>query len=179
MMALELLDTKWAGVIQPDPDSAQAREIETEHILAPADGPRLTVTFRRGVYTATELARLLEDVGFAEIECFGDLVGGSSRVRAGSLCEPESRSHNGPSPPTATTSRWTCGLVRSTNAWKSNLSRCRLRQAAVTETSVHNAVQPVTHARGTCSGERSTNADHETTRRWLRSSVVVPRADDR
>jgi hypothetical protein len=63
------------------------------------------------------------------------------------------------------------GSVRSTNAWKSNLSRCRFRQAAVTETSVHNAVQHVTHARGTCSGERSINADHETTRRWLPSSV--------
>ena len=44
MMALELLDTKWAGVIQPDPDSAQAGDVETEHILAPADGPRRTVT---------------------------------------------------------------------------------------------------------------------------------------
>jgi hypothetical protein len=63
------------------------------------------------------------------------------------------------------------GSVLSTNAWKSNLSRCRFRQAAVTETSVHNAVQPVTHVRGTCSGERSMNADHETTRRWLPSSV--------
>jgi hypothetical protein len=56
MIALELLDTKWAGVIQPDPDSAQADEVETEHILAPADGPRRTVTFRLRVYTATELA---------------------------------------------------------------------------------------------------------------------------
>jgi hypothetical protein len=100
MMALELLDTKWAGVIQPDPDSAQAGEVETEHILAPADGPRRTVTFRLRVYTATELARLLVDVGFAEIECFCDLDGGQlSRVRAGSLCEPESRSHDGSSPP--------------------------------------------------------------------------------
>ena len=88
MMALELLDTKWAGVTQPDPDSAMD-------------------------------------------------------VR----------------------------LVRSTNAWKSKLSRCRFRQAAITETSVHNAVQPVTHTRGACSGERSMNADHETTRRWLPSSV--------
>jgi hypothetical protein len=77
MMALELLDTKWAGVIQPDPDSAQAGEVETEHILAPADGPRRTVTFRLRVYTATQLARLLEDVGFAQIECFfSDLDGG-------------------------------------------------------------------------------------------------------
>ena len=77
MMALELPDTKWAGIIQPThPDAAQAGEVETEHILAPADGPRRTVTFRLRVYTATELARLLEDVGFAEIECFGDLDGG-------------------------------------------------------------------------------------------------------
>jgi hypothetical protein len=45
-------------------------------MLAPADRPRRTVTFRLRVYTATELARLIEDVGFAEIECFGDLDGG-------------------------------------------------------------------------------------------------------
>jgi SAM-dependent methyltransferase len=50
-----------------------AGEVETEHTLAPADGPRRTVRFRLRVYTATELARLLEDIGFAEIECFGDL----------------------------------------------------------------------------------------------------------
>jgi hypothetical protein len=36
----------------------------------PADGP---AALRLRVYTATELARLLEDVGFAEIECFGNL----------------------------------------------------------------------------------------------------------
>jgi hypothetical protein len=41
-----------AGVIQPDPDSAQAGEVETEHILAPADGPRRTVTFRQCVATS-------------------------------------------------------------------------------------------------------------------------------
>jgi hypothetical protein len=57
-----------------------AGDVETEHILAPAGGPRRTVTFRLRIYTATELARLLEDVGFAEIECSGDLDGGSSRV---------------------------------------------------------------------------------------------------
>ena len=45
MMALDLLDTKWVGVIQPDPDSAQAGEVETEHILAPADG-RAAASFR-------------------------------------------------------------------------------------------------------------------------------------
>ena len=63
------------GVIQPDPASAQAGEVETEHILArPTD--RAAPSFRRRVYTATELARLLVDVGFAEIECLGDLEGG-------------------------------------------------------------------------------------------------------
>ena len=73
MMALELLDTKWVGGNSARPGSAQAGEVEPEHILAPADGPRRTVTFRLRVYTATELARLLEHVGFAEIKCFGDL----------------------------------------------------------------------------------------------------------
>jgi hypothetical protein len=63
MMALELLDTKWPGQFSPT-RLRQAGEVETEHILAPADGPRRTVTFRLRVYTATELARLLEDVGF-------------------------------------------------------------------------------------------------------------------
>jgi hypothetical protein len=50
-----------------------AGEVETEHTLVPAGGPRRTVTFRLRVYTATELARLLENVGFAEVKCFGDL----------------------------------------------------------------------------------------------------------
>ena len=85
MMALELLDTKWAGVIQPDPGSAQAGEVETEHILAPADRPCRTVV------PAPRLNREL--------------------------------------------------VVRV---------RKPITSAAVTETSVHNAVQPVTHAHGTC-----------------------------
>jgi ubiquinone/menaquinone biosynthesis C-methylase UbiE len=50
--------------------------VETDHILAPADGPRRMVTYRLRVYTATELARLLEEIGFAEIEGFGDFDGG-------------------------------------------------------------------------------------------------------
>jgi hypothetical protein len=105
MIALALLDTNWAGVIRPDPDSAQAGEVEPEHILAPADGPRRTVTFRLRVYTATELARLLVDVGFAEIECFGDLDG-AALAREGRLVvrARKPRSHDGPSPPTATAS---------------------------------------------------------------------------
>ena len=49
--------------------------ITTDHTLAPADGPRRSVSFRLRVYTATELVRLLEAVGF-EAECFGDLEGG-------------------------------------------------------------------------------------------------------
>ena len=50
--------------------------VETDHILAPADRPRRMVTYRLRVYTATELARLLEDVGFAEIDGYGDFDGG-------------------------------------------------------------------------------------------------------
>ena len=53
-----------------------AGEIETTHILDPADGPRREVTYRLRVYTATELARLLEGAGFVEVECFGDLERG-------------------------------------------------------------------------------------------------------
>lgn len=50
-------------------------EMEVDHILI-ADGKRRSVTFRVRVYTATELVRLLEGVGFGEVECFGDLDGG-------------------------------------------------------------------------------------------------------
>jgi hypothetical protein len=143
------------GVIQPNPDSAQAGEVETEHILAPADGPRRTVTF--------PLPRVHREAV---------AVGGD-----GPSCDRLSGSRNEPAltrelPPvevakaldlgkadifeqTSELGRGIDGLVRSTNAWKSNLSRCRFRQTAVTETSVHNAVQPLTHARGTCSGKRS------------------------
>lgn len=52
-----------------------AGEIETDHILI-ADGERRTITFRVRVYTATELVRLLEEVGLTEVECFGDYDGG-------------------------------------------------------------------------------------------------------
>jgi ubiquinone/menaquinone biosynthesis C-methylase UbiE len=51
-----------------------AGEIETDRILF-AEGERRAVTFRIRVYTATELVRLLRDIGFGEIECFGDLEG--------------------------------------------------------------------------------------------------------
>jgi SAM-dependent methyltransferase len=52
-----------------------AGEIETDHTLLSV-GERRGVTFRLRVYTATELVRLLEDVGFAQVECFGDFEGG-------------------------------------------------------------------------------------------------------
>jgi ubiquinone/menaquinone biosynthesis C-methylase UbiE len=52
-----------------------AGEITTNHTFAPADGPRRSVSFRLRVYTATELSRMLEAVGFSEVECFGDLEG--------------------------------------------------------------------------------------------------------
>jgi ubiquinone/menaquinone biosynthesis C-methylase UbiE len=52
-----------------------AGEIETEHILV-AGGSRRSFTYRIRCYTATELTRMLEGVGFGEIECFGDYEGG-------------------------------------------------------------------------------------------------------
>jgi SAM-dependent methyltransferase len=50
-------------------------EIETDHTRL-AVGDRRSVTFRLRVYTATEVVRLLEEAGFAEIDCFGDFEGG-------------------------------------------------------------------------------------------------------
>ena len=38
-------------------------------------GERRSVTFRLRCYTATELVKLLAEVGFTEIECFGDFEG--------------------------------------------------------------------------------------------------------
>lgn len=52
-----------------------AGEIETDHTLLSV-GERRGVTFKLRVYTATELVKLLGDVGFAEIDCFGDFEGG-------------------------------------------------------------------------------------------------------
>jgi ubiquinone/menaquinone biosynthesis C-methylase UbiE len=52
-----------------------AGEIETEHILL-EDGQRRQFTYRLRVYTATELVRMLEGVGYVEIEAFGDLRAG-------------------------------------------------------------------------------------------------------
>ncbi|MDP9490954.1 MAG: class I SAM-dependent methyltransferase [Actinomycetota bacterium] len=50
-------------------------EIESDHTYL-AVGERRSVTFRLRVYTATELVKLLADVGFTEIECFADFEGG-------------------------------------------------------------------------------------------------------
>jgi ubiquinone/menaquinone biosynthesis C-methylase UbiE len=52
-----------------------AGEIETDHTLLSV-GERRGVTFKLRVYTATELVKLLEEVGFERIECFGDFEGG-------------------------------------------------------------------------------------------------------
>jgi SAM-dependent methyltransferase len=52
-----------------------AGEIETDHILF-ADGDRRGFTYKLRVYTATELVRMLDDVGFGPVSCFGDYEGG-------------------------------------------------------------------------------------------------------
>ena len=51
-----------------------AGEVETDHILV-TGGERRSITFRLRAYTATDVVRLLTDVGFGAIECFGDLEG--------------------------------------------------------------------------------------------------------
>jgi SAM-dependent methyltransferase len=50
-------------------------EIETDHTLLSV-GVRRGVTFHLRVYTATELVKILAEIGYAEIDCFGDLEGG-------------------------------------------------------------------------------------------------------
>jgi SAM-dependent methyltransferase len=50
-----------------------AGEIETTHGLIDAEGRRDSVTYRMRCYTATELVRLIEEVGFVGVECFGGL----------------------------------------------------------------------------------------------------------
>jgi ubiquinone/menaquinone biosynthesis C-methylase UbiE len=52
-----------------------AGEIETEHILL-ADGERRSFTYKMRVYTATDLVRMLDDVAYGPVECFGDYEGG-------------------------------------------------------------------------------------------------------
>ena len=50
-------------------------EIETD-LTVLSVGERRSVTYRLRIYTATELVKLLAEIGFVEIECFGDLGGG-------------------------------------------------------------------------------------------------------
>jgi ubiquinone/menaquinone biosynthesis C-methylase UbiE len=52
-----------------------AGEIETQHIYV-VGGKRRDFTYRIRVYTATDHARMLAEVGFDEIEFFGDYEGG-------------------------------------------------------------------------------------------------------
>ena len=52
-----------------------AGEVETDHILVEG-GTQRKITFRLRVYTATELVRLLRDVGYVDVAAFGDLEGG-------------------------------------------------------------------------------------------------------
>jgi ubiquinone/menaquinone biosynthesis C-methylase UbiE len=52
-----------------------AGEIETNHIYV-AGGKRRDFTYKIRVYTATDIARMLAEVGFRNIEFFGDYEGG-------------------------------------------------------------------------------------------------------
>jgi SAM-dependent methyltransferase len=49
-------------------------ETEVDHTYLSV-GERRSITFRIRVYTATELVKLLAEIGFGEIECFGDFEG--------------------------------------------------------------------------------------------------------
>jgi SAM-dependent methyltransferase len=49
-------------------------EIETDHTYLAVE-ERRSVTFRLRVYTATELVKLLAEIGYVAIECFGDYEG--------------------------------------------------------------------------------------------------------
>ena len=51
-----------------------AGETEALHMLVDGDGTRRSVTYRVRTYTATELVRLVEEAGFAGVECFGGLA---------------------------------------------------------------------------------------------------------
>jgi SAM-dependent methyltransferase len=53
-----------------------AGEIETEHILLADGEERRSFTYKMLVYTATDLVRMLDDVGYGPVECFGDYEGG-------------------------------------------------------------------------------------------------------
>ena len=50
--------------------------VELSHTYLPAGGPPQTRTIRWRAYSVTELVRILVDVGFGEIACYGNLDGG-------------------------------------------------------------------------------------------------------
>jgi SAM-dependent methyltransferase len=50
--------------------------VDLTHTYLPAGGPPQTRTIRWRAYSATELLRMLGDVGFGEIACYGTLDGG-------------------------------------------------------------------------------------------------------
>jgi SAM-dependent methyltransferase len=51
----------------------QEGSTETDHILIRPDGSRKAVTYRIRTYTATELGKLVEQAGFADLEYFGEI----------------------------------------------------------------------------------------------------------
>jgi SAM-dependent methyltransferase len=51
--------------------------VEIVHSYLPAGGPAETRTILWRAYSATELARMLADAGFAEVACYGNLDGGA------------------------------------------------------------------------------------------------------
>ena len=48
-----------------------AGEAETTHTLIDAEGRRESFAYRMRLYTATELVRLVQEAGFAQVDCFG------------------------------------------------------------------------------------------------------------
>jgi SAM-dependent methyltransferase len=50
--------------------------VELIHTYLPAGGPPDTRTIRWRAYSVTELVRMLRDVGFGDVACFGNLAGG-------------------------------------------------------------------------------------------------------
>lgn len=64
------------GVVLEEREFDQvAGVIRVIHTLITGGGERRSVPYEVRTYTATELARLLEEAGFSETKCFGDLEG--------------------------------------------------------------------------------------------------------
>lgn len=59
-----------------------AGELDSEDALLLGSGEHRSIRYRLRLYTATELARLLGDAGFAEIEAFGDVEGGKLTIES-------------------------------------------------------------------------------------------------